>query len=204
MDHVASDVGADRCPWCGARAPRRWFPCVVGYEHKGEGEGAAWQGIGREAPGIALSFCGACQQPVIWHEQGVLWPAATSAPACAIDMPADVRADFEEARQIVDRSPRSAAALLRLCLLKLSRHLGRSDTGIGELSRSLVVADLPDAARQALQAVRAEGDAAAPGELDPRDDRKSALALFDLVNVVVERMISEPAAWRPRDRFSPP
>jgi hypothetical protein len=46
----------------------------------------------------------------------------------------------------------------------------------------------------ALDAVRVIGNNAAahPGKLDLRDDRPTAETLFDLVNLICEKMISEP------------
>jgi hypothetical protein len=199
MDEAVADGDSKGfgCPWCGAYTQQRWFPFVVGYENKGSGEAAAWWGIGREAKGFAVSFCEECGQPMVWHEQSPIWPSATSAPPPAKFMPDQVRVDFEEARRVLDRSPRSAAALLRLSLEKLSEHLGRPGTSIDDDLRALVESGLPDTVRQALCAVRAAGnDAVHPGELDARDNRETALALFDLVNVVVDKMIAEPAAWR--------
>ena len=200
MNHGAPDRDSEgfRCPSCGAHAGQRWYPFVVGYQDKGSSEGAAWWGIGREAGGIALSFCEACRQAVVWHGHSPVWPVTSSAPPASPAMPEEVRADFEEARQVVDRSPRSAAALLRLALQKLSRHLGRPGENISEDLEALMGSGLPDSAQRALRVPGAAGDGPAPpGELDRRDDRETARALFDLVNTVVDRMIAEPAAWRP-------
>jgi hypothetical protein len=199
MDHRALDRDSEgfRCPTCGAYATQRWYPFVVGYQDTGSGEGAAWWGIGREAGGIALSFCEACRQPFVWHGHSPVWPVASSAPCAARAMPDEVRADFEEAREVVDRSPRSAAALLRLSLQKLSRHLGQPGKDLEEDLRALMGPALPASAPRALRVLRAAGDARRPGELDDRDDRETASALFDLVNTVVDRTIAQPAAWRP-------
>jgi hypothetical protein len=110
------------------------------------------------------------------------------------------RRPFEEARLVVDRSPRSAAALLRLSLQRLCEHLGRPGGGNpGGDPRAWVERCLPGALRQGLRDVRAAGaDAVPPGQIDARDDGETAGALFDLLNSVVERMITEPAAWRRR------
>jgi hypothetical protein len=200
VNHRAPDRESDdfRCPFCGAYAGQRWYPFVVGYQEKGSSEGAAWWGIGREAGGIALSFCESCRQAVVWHGQSPVWPVTSSAPSAARAMPAEVRADFEEARQVVDRSPRSAAALLRLALQKLSKHLGRPGENIPDDLEALMGWGLPDSTPRAVRVPGAAGDSRLrPGELDARDDRETARALFDLVNTVVDRMIAEPAAWRP-------
>jgi len=199
MQYVAPARDSDgfHCPLCGAYAYQRWEPFVVGYESKG-GEGAgAWWGIGREAEGFAMSFCENCGRPMVWRGDEPIWPLATSAPLPVGRMPGDVRADFEEARQVVDRSPRAAASLLRLSLQKLFRHLGCGGESIDADVAALVRSGLPDSIQQALEAARVSGsEAVPPGTLDDRDDRATALALFGLVNVVVDKMIAEPALWR--------
>ena len=191
------DAARFRCPWCGTDAWQRWFPFVVGYPHKGSGRTPAWRGIGREAEGVAVSFCEHCHRPMVWHDRLPIWPATTSAPPPLNEMPEAARADFEEARQVVDRSPQSAAALLRLALQKLCRYLGRPGASIDDDIQDLVTHGLPDWVPPALRVTRTVGsDAVRPGELDARDDRETAFALFALVNTVVDKMIVEPAMWR--------
>jgi predicted RNA-binding Zn-ribbon protein involved in translation (DUF1610 family) len=199
MRHVtpARDAASFTCPFCGVYAAQQWLPFVVGYEHKGSVGGMAWSGIGHEAEGLVMSVCGSCGEPMIWHGDEPIWPVASSAPSPSNHMPDDVRADFEEARGVVDRSPRSAAALLRISMLALCRALGQPGENLDREIEALVRAGLPFTVRLALEAARVVGDKTiTPGTLDDRDDRKTALALFGLVNAMVDKMIAEPATWR--------
>lgn len=190
--------GAVRCPRCGSEAPPRWFPFVVGYEHKGSRGGQALWGIGREVEDVVLGLCADCHLPTLWHAGSPVWPARTSAPPAAPGMPPAALAGFEEARRVFDSSPRSSAALLRLSLRELLEHAGLPDPAASDEARASARWTLPAGVWQSLRDVRAAGDdAVPPGRLDPRDDRESALALFDLVNVLVVRLIVEPAAWKP-------
>ncbi len=108
-------------------------------------------------------------------------------------MPEDVKEDYEEARLVVEVSPRSAAALLRLALQKLMKHLGESGKNLNDDIANLVKKGLPEKIQKALDAVRVIGNNAVhPGELDLRDDKETALALFDLLNMIVEVMITQP------------
>jgi hypothetical protein len=109
------------------------------------------------------------------------------------DLPDAIRADYLEAQSIVGRSPRGAAALLRLCIQTLCKHLGEKGEHLNTDIASLVKKGLPPAVQQALDAVRVIGNEAVhPGKMDLRDDRATAETLFQLVNLVAQRMISDP------------
>jgi hypothetical protein len=125
----------------------------------------------------------------------MLHPTATpntGAPAPHPDMPDDLATDYAEAAAIVGRSPRAAAALLRLVLQKLGKELGgggkRIDDDIGAMKAAGMSSDVVEA----MDTVRILGNNALhPGELDLRDDRTTAIALFGIVNFIVRQTISE-------------
>ena len=107
-------------------------------------------------------------------------------------MPPAVLDDYEEAASICVKSPRAAAALLRLALEKLCHALGKSGT-INLMIGDLVKDGLPSRAQQAFDAVRVIGNEAVhPGEIDLRDDLDTVLTLFKLLNLIVEKVITEP------------
>ncbi|WP_217897018.1 DUF4145 domain-containing protein [Granulicella rosea] len=127
--------------------------------------------------------------------QKMIYPATLTAPAAHADTPTDIAKDFDEARSVLASSPRSAAALLRLCVQKLCIVLGEPGQNINADIGSLVAKGLSPHIQQALDIVRVVGNEQVhPGTLDVRDNPEIALRLFALVNFIVDDQISKPKA----------
>jgi len=123
----------------------------------------------------------------------MIYPRNSGAPLPASDMPEDVTRDYMEARNIAGDSPRGAAALLRLALQKLMPHLGEKGKNLNEDTANLVKKGMTDRIQMALDSVRVIGNHAVhPGEIDLRDDLETATRLFELVNIIVEVMVTQP------------
>ncbi len=146
-----------------------------------------------EIVNLCLSSCFSCDKYAIWHADGLLYPVQLFGIEPNVDMPDDVRLDFDEAASIVDVSPRGAAALLRLSIEKLMPHLGATKKKIDDNIGELVSRGLDSRIQKALDVVRVIGNQAVhPGQIDLRDDKATATKLFGLVNLIVEAMISTP------------
>jgi hypothetical protein len=142
---------------------------------------------------LHLSKCYHCKKIAVWVFDRLVFPARKSGMMPNADLPPEIIADFEEAREIVDASPRGAAALLRLCVQKLCTHLGEKEKTIDDAIASLVRKGLNPFVQKALDIVRVIGNEAVhPGVLDLRDDRDTAFELFGLVNSIADQMISHP------------
>jgi hypothetical protein len=83
-------------------------------------------------------------------------------------MPDDLKRDYEEARAILNRSPRGAAALLRRAIQKLCMHLpGDESKDICVDIGAVVRKGLAERVQEALDAVRViRNDAVHPGMID--------------------------------------
>jgi hypothetical protein len=122
----------------------------------------------------------------------MVWPNRGNAPHPNPDMPEEVRKDYEEAASISSKSPRGAAALLRLAIQKLCCHLGGQGKNINDDIALLVKNGLPGRVQQALDVVRVVGNNAVhPGQLNA-DDQEIVGHLFTIINVITEYMISMP------------
>ena len=138
-----------------------------------------------------MSQCDRCRSQVVWFQSKIVHPRTSSAPLAVADMPEDVKADYDEAAGVFELSPRSSAALLRLALQKLLKHLGEKGDNINRDIGNLVRKGLDPDVQMALDAIRVIGNNAVhPGQIDLNDDRGVAATLFRLINFVVEQMIT--------------
>lgn len=153
--------------------------------------------------GLHQAYCTHCGDKSIWKSKDgdsgeMLWPLGiANAPLPHDAMPDDVKSDYIEAREICGRSPRGAAALLRLAIQKLVIHLGRPGKNLNGDISELVKAGLPVQIQQSLDIVRVTGNNAVhPGELRVEDDPEITNALFGLINLIVDNRIAEPERIR--------
>ncbi len=142
---------------------------------------------------IFISQCYTCGKPAIWLHDRLIYPPTMTGPSPNPDLSEDVQRDYQEARQILDISPRGSAALLRLAVEKICIELGAEGRTIEQRIAWLVAKGLPVEVQQALDAVRVIGNEAIhPGQVDIRDDRETASKLFDLVNFIAYDRITRP------------
>jgi hypothetical protein len=179
------------CPHCDVYSQFWWQEAK--HEIRIPGAGSNWRSIG-----LHIANCHHCSGRMVWFEDDgsahALYPTGISAaPLPHVEMPEDVKRDYLEARNIANFSPRGSAALLRLALQRLCKHLGESGENINADIASLVQKGLPLRVQQALDVVRVTGNNAVhPGELIVDDNAEIVQSLFSLINVVVENRIAEP------------
>jgi len=122
----------------------------------------------------------------------MLYPDVGCAPQPNPDLPKSVSEIYLEAASISTKSPRGAAALLRLAVQLLCNELGEEGKNINKDIAELVKKGLPERVQQALDIVRVIGNNAVhPGQIDV-DDAEVVAKLFELINVIAEYTISMP------------
>ena len=166
-----------KCPHCLHYAQQVW----------GEGKYGNSQFI------LSTATCQACQRYPLWLDGEYIWPDEPDVAPPNPDLGEDIIADYEEAADILNRSPMGAAALLRLCIQKLCIVLILPGKDLNSDIGELVKQGLPPVVQQALDSVRVIGNEAVhPGVLDLKDQPETARALFDLVNSIAQSLISIP------------
>ncbi|MFL6487491.1 MAG: DUF4145 domain-containing protein [Nitrososphaera sp.] len=195
------------CPFCAVYAHQTWTRCRTYY-------GTRYGGLkDDDDPQTWHAQCFRCKKFSVWHEKKTLYPTGGMAPFPDRDLPVDakddpedkkdhIKDDYLEAGAIVTQSPRGAAALLRLVVEKLVNRIIKERKFVVEKHQNdingkigiLVKNGLRKEIQQALDVVRVTGNNAVHplGMLDLKDDTKTALRLFKLVNMIVEDMFTKP------------
>ena len=142
---------------------------------------------------LTIHRCRCCGKKIIWIDGVYVYPDIVAEEANA-DMPESVKQLYNEAGLIYNKSPRAACALLRLAVDRLCNELGEKDRDINKNIGALVEKGLPKSVQQALDIVRVVGNKAVhPGLIAfDVDDKETAIVLMKLVNMITERMITEP------------
>lgn len=186
------------CPHCGVYSKQRWSHLsALGDVYKGIN---GWSNIALLTQfhctlpkEWTLSICEHCGKIVIWNEKNIIYPKNISVESPNQDLTDEIRNDYQEAAKVLTDSPRSAAAILRLCLQKLCRQLGETGENINYDIAQLVQKGLNPAIQKSLDALRITGNNAVhPGELDLSEDTERVIKLFQLLNFIAEKMITEP------------
>jgi hypothetical protein len=142
--------------------------------------------------GLTVAYCTNCTQRSVWQGKTMVFPGVSSAPLPHKDMPDEIESEYNEARNVVSISPRAAAALIRLAVQKLMPLLGGEGENINDDIKKLVETGLPERIQRALDSLRVIGNNAVhPGQIDLEDDVKTALALFYVLNIIIEDRISK-------------
>jgi hypothetical protein len=183
---------AFRCPNCKQFAKQNWGQVAQTFIEEENMHRSSFNVYNDE---VWFSKCDACEEVMIWKSEESVWPAVSLAPEAHPDFPIDIKPDYEEARQIYNASPRASAALLRLCLQKLCKHLGASGENINSDIQYLYDEyGLGRRVRDSMDILRVVGNNAVhPGEIDLQDNREISLGLFRIINFIVDKAISEPA-----------
>ena len=126
----------------------------------------------------------------------MLLPDVSGYPSANDDMPGGVKKIYGEAAAVANKSPRAAAALLRLALQELCKSQGCSEGSLIEQIKCLETKKgLPARVVKAMDALRLTGnDAVHPDKvgIDIAKTPDIVPKLFRFINLITEKVISEP------------
>ncbi|MBX4211648.1 MAG: DUF4145 domain-containing protein [Candidatus Yanofskybacteria bacterium] len=140
-----------------------------------------------------ISICEYCAGMSVWKGASMIFPKKIIVEQPNSDLSEEIQSDYLEAANVLNDSPRSAAAILRLALQKLCVQLGEKGENINDDIAALVKKGLNPTIQKSLDALRITGNNAVhPGELDLKEDVTRVVKLFGLLNFIAEKMITEP------------
>lgn len=172
------------CPSCNAFAAQYWYDVL--YTNSNTHSYPV-------AENMKLCGCSHCNTLSVWVSGIMILPSSGNVPIPNSDLPDSVIDLYFEARDVLNSSPRSAAALLRLGIEKLLEHILASGKSINHDIGKLVKEGLPPKLQKALDILRVVGNNAVhAGTIDINDNPEIASRLFVLINVIADDMITKP------------
>lgn len=174
------------CPHCMVIPQMRPSHMIVNQNYSQLG----WSSHSEHQLSVATSQ--SCGNSSLWWDGICVYPEITYTNPDS-DMPESIKDLYLEASSIHNKSPRAVCALLRLAVERLCNELGESgptDKMIG----NLVQKGLSTIVQKALDAVRVIGNKAVhPGQTAfDVDDKSTVETLMKLLNIITERLITEP------------
>lgn len=188
--------GQFHCPHCGVYAKQFWANIVAS-----ENNANNWnKNISRLSQFTkilghdwTISACQHCGKNIIWFDVEIIYPQKMIVDLPNDDLSDEIKRDYLEAAIIFNNSLRSSAALLRLALQKLCKQLGEKGENINEDIKKLVKKGLNPQIQKSLDILRITGNNAVhPGEINLEEKPELVLKLFELINFISEKMITEP------------
>lgn len=179
------------CPICGTLASMEWDEILIMYDgdnryYFDKAENTCGSGI------LRISTCNACEGYHVWFRDDMILPICSEIELPNENMPEDVKKIYIEARDVFDKSPKSSCALLRLGIQKLCDNLVEGNENLNDKIGRLVRNGLNEKVQRALDIIRVIGNNAVhPGQISVEDNTEIAKALFKLMNIIVDQMITQ-------------
>ena len=169
------------CPHCNCFSQHQWRRIQVNNSFENDAV-------------AATSSCLRCRQYCFWKDQSLVWPIKSGVPDPIDGCPDQIKAVYNEAREIFPYSPRASAALLRLAIQMICKGSGLPGKNINEDIGTLVKNGLSTQIQQSLDLVRVVGNNAVhPGQIEIEENREHIEKFFGLVNLIVDVLIVQPS-----------
>lgn len=108
------------CPNCNVYSKHEWNDRVVNKD------GGIYNIINQNA-NLSVCKCQHCEYLSFWYMKKLAWPLNSLIEAPIDEMPEDIKILYNEARSIVELSPKGSCAIIRLALQKLCNRLVGQD-----------------------------------------------------------------------------
>lgn len=166
------------CPHCNVYSHMKWGDTCLDSYHGGYL--------------CSIAFCNHCKKCSIWLKETkeILYPKKTNVPLPNEDLKENIKQIYNEAAIILNDSPRAACALMRLALQELMKELGEKGKDLASDILNLKNKGLDEQIIKACEIVRIVGNNAVhPGIIDINDNPEIAYCLFEMINLIAEKLI---------------
>ncbi|WP_100488568.1 DUF4145 domain-containing protein [Sporolactobacillus pectinivorans] len=197
MEEVKPSLSLSKynCPFCHVYCPQEHFNIFWGNFKDARGH-FLLNSLGIDIGGKKLSdyyvtHCSECNDYTFWYKDKMVYPLTLTVPDPSTDMPKQVKDVYDEAAGVFKYSPRAAAALLRLGIESLLSFLNTPGNNLNEMIGNIVKTGIPEELQQGLDTIRYYGNKGIhPGEIDLNQHQDDVNFLFELINMIVEELIS--------------
>lgn len=194
--HYPAELGEEQyhCPHCNVYSKQFWAHIQANSSHNWISFVDDCSKFNEWFPETwAVSKCQHCERLVIWNENEMVFPKKILVANPNPDLEEDIKKDYLEAAVVYNESPRASAALLRLALQKLCKQLGEKGKNINDDIKNLVKKGLNPLVQKSLDSLRITGNNAVhPGNINLEEESGKVLKLFELLNFIADKMITEP------------
>ena len=186
--------GQFHCPHCSVYAKQFWANIEASHIYRDSFIGNSVSSFNENLDDKwTISKCDHCGDKIIWLNDEIIYPKKISVDLPSDDLLEDIKKDYLEAAIIFNDSVRASAALLRLALQKLCKQLGEKGENINDDIGNLVKKGLNPQIQKSLDILHITGNNAIhPGEINVEEKPELVLKLFELINFIAEKMITEP------------
>lgn len=182
------------CPYCGVFAEQKWSYVTASGSYKfydSLSDISYFSLLLQDS--YTISQCQHCNKESIWLEEKMIYPKVMIVSEPNEDLSQEIKKDYIEAASILNDSPRASAALLRLALQKLCKELGGKGENVNDDIGNLVKEGLNPLVQKSLDSLRITGNNAVhPGEINLEEDPSKVVKLFELINFIADKMMTEP------------
>ena len=131
---------------------------------------------------LHLSGCHSCNGFALWVGGRLVFPYNVE------KTPDLIEEDLEEAAAILNKSPRGATALMRVCIQKLVPLLKQDGKYLNDYISSLVRKALEVEIQQSMEVLQVlRNDPGQPTNLETQEDKEMALRFVDSLKAILER-----------------
>lgn len=170
------------CPFCELFVKHKWKADVLAnYQDKNEEI-------------FSMSRCTNCNKSIIWSEKyrEIIYPEIYTIPKPHKELDKNIKELYNEATMICKKSPRGAAALLRLALEKFLKQLNVPGRSLSQMIGNLIKKGVDKNIKNACDIVRIYGNYAVhAGEIDLNDNLEIVRGLFWLINKIAKIELTE-------------